>query len=177
MSVGSRCRDDHGVTLIEMLAALTILGLIFVPLTGAVIIALKTTGTSSLRLTQSHDRQLVEVYFPRDASSSTSSPQVNATGACFTTGPSVVVLKWMGVPEISGVPATTLQLNYEADYVTQGGQLVRWYCQGATKTSLTTAYALSSSSPPTATISGKSITLTLTDSSGVAYSVTGQGRK
>ena len=170
-----RWRDDSGVTLVEMLIVITVVSIITVPLTAAVIITLRTTGAASLRLTQSHDRQLLEVYFPRDVASATSTPQVDVNGTC-AGKTSKVVLKWTGVPAVSGVPATTVQQNYEADYVVEGANLVRYLCQGGAKSSFAVAYALSSTTPPSAVVSGKSVTLTVTDSSGASYSVAGQGR-
>lgn len=165
-------RDDRGFTLIELLAVITIMGIITVPVTASVIITLRTTGSVSQRMTQSHDRQLLEVYFPRDITSSTQNAQANVSGNC-SGATSLVVLKWTGVPSVAGVPATTIQQTYEVDYVLQGNTIVRYLCQGGSKSSLTVGYAVSAAN---ATPSGKGASLTVTDTSGSTYTVSGQGR-
>jgi prepilin-type N-terminal cleavage/methylation domain-containing protein len=175
----ARRGDDRGVTLVETLVVIVVMGVITVPIAASIIIALKTTGSSTTRFSESHDRQQVEVYLSRDVASSSSPPSFNTTGTCVTTSPSVVVLKWTGTQLDNSVPATTLLQSYEADYVfdATARRLTRHLCQGGGAASLVTvASSLSSSVAPTASASGKSVTMVLTDSSGLAYSVTAKGR-
>ncbi|TDO35714.1 prepilin-type N-terminal cleavage/methylation domain-containing protein [Kribbella sp. VKM Ac-2527] len=59
-------RSEAGFTLVELLVAVVILGVITIPLSGVVVSALKHTGTSEDRLALSHDAQLSSSYFARD---------------------------------------------------------------------------------------------------------------
>jgi prepilin-type N-terminal cleavage/methylation domain-containing protein len=62
-------RDDAGVTLIELMIAIVILGLIMVPLTGAIITGLRTTTESQKRLSESRSPLFTSAYFADDAQS------------------------------------------------------------------------------------------------------------
>ena len=60
-------RSESGFTLIEVLVATVVLGLIIGPMTAAIILGFKTEGTVAERLTTSQGRFLLNVYIPRDA--------------------------------------------------------------------------------------------------------------
>lgn len=62
-------RDDDGFTLVELLIALVILGIIIAPLTGAVISYLHNTDATIGRLSESHDAQIASTYFAQDVQS------------------------------------------------------------------------------------------------------------
>jgi Tfp pilus assembly protein PilE len=62
-------RDDAGATLIEVLVAVVVLGVIAVPLGNAVIAVLHNTDRTSGRLTESHDAQLTAAYWGQDVAS------------------------------------------------------------------------------------------------------------
>ncbi|WP_020391196.1 PulJ/GspJ family protein [Kribbella catacumbae] len=59
-------RNDGGFTLVELLVAIVILGIITVPLSGTVMSALRNTGSTQERMDLSHDAQLSSSYFARD---------------------------------------------------------------------------------------------------------------
>jgi prepilin-type N-terminal cleavage/methylation domain-containing protein len=61
-------RRDAGLTLIEMLVVIVILGVIVVPLASALIAFSRNTDTTTERMALSHDAQLVAAYFARDVS-------------------------------------------------------------------------------------------------------------
>lgn len=62
-------RDDRGFTLIELLIAIVILGVIIVPLAGAIISYLRNTNATVGRLSENHDVQIAAAYFAQDVDS------------------------------------------------------------------------------------------------------------
>ncbi|GAA0925312.1 prepilin-type N-terminal cleavage/methylation domain-containing protein [Kribbella koreensis] len=66
MQLRDRIRSEGGFTLVELLVAIVILGIITVPLSGTVVSALKNTGATQDRMALSHDAQLSSSYFARD---------------------------------------------------------------------------------------------------------------
>ena len=66
MSLKERIRSEGGFTLVELLVAIVIIGVITVPLSGTVVSALKNTGTTEDRMDLSHDAQISSSYFARD---------------------------------------------------------------------------------------------------------------
>ena len=59
-------RSDAGFTLVEVLISVVILGIITVPLAGAVIAYARNTDATTDRLVLSHDAQISAAYFARD---------------------------------------------------------------------------------------------------------------
>lgn len=66
MRLRDRIRSEAGFTLVELLVAIVILGIITVPLSGTVVSALKNTGATGDRMALSHDAQISSSYFSRD---------------------------------------------------------------------------------------------------------------
>lgn len=61
-------RDDAGFTLVELLMAIVILGVISAPLAGLIIAGLRQSASASARLQLSHDSQISATYFGQDVS-------------------------------------------------------------------------------------------------------------
>jgi prepilin-type N-terminal cleavage/methylation domain-containing protein len=59
-------RDEAGVTLIELVLTLSIMGIVMVALTSALMLGFRTTRDSSTGLDQSNAEQLVNLYLTRD---------------------------------------------------------------------------------------------------------------
>ncbi len=59
-------RDDRGVTLIEVLVSVVILGIIIAPLSAALIAFLRNTDDTTRRMDESHDVQITAAYFTQD---------------------------------------------------------------------------------------------------------------
>lgn len=59
-------RNDAGFTLVELLVAVMILGVITVPLAYVIVGVLHNTATTSERLALSHDAQISSAYFGQD---------------------------------------------------------------------------------------------------------------
>lgn len=144
---------ESGFTLIEVLIVLLLLSILMGALAGAAIVSLKAVAGSSTRLSTSHDRQLVDVYLPRDLSSA----RTAVSGANVTTwncaphsggSPTpTLVLGWLGMPTTTTTSPTPLgsaelTAQFEVDYVpvaqpasigvlpntTSTYRLVRYYC-------------------------------------------------
>ncbi|MGY1779237.1 PulJ/GspJ family protein [Geodermatophilus sp. SYSU D01036] len=57
---------EAGFTLVELLMAIVILGIVAVPLANVVIGYFKTTGVTAARMNESHDAQIAAAYFAQD---------------------------------------------------------------------------------------------------------------
>lgn len=193
--------DQDGFTLVELIVAIVLMGIVAVPLGVSFVEAVKTTGATSTSLGSSHDTQLVDYYLQRDAAgaSATSSPSAwaCAVGAGATVGPNAGIIQFTwpqadvatGSTLASGYAGFSPGTNYEADYIYQSGGLTRYYCSvTASGTFISTiqtnrvASTLSLTVPPVATPvstctggAGPCITVTSvtwTDSSGKVFSTT-----
>ncbi len=162
--------DDDGFTLVELIIAVIIIGVISVPLTGVILSYLKNTDATTARLLESHDAQIASAYWAQDVASvgvrSTTSPypltqsvetSVVSTASKFpcgttwttpTTAP-IVTLAW---DDFSG-PGTAVVDRVAYITRTDSGetQLHRLRCNGsATAVSdVTVSHNLDPSTPPT----------------------------
>jgi len=69
MRIGKLAKADNGLTLIEVLVTIVILGIITAALGRAVISYVKYSNATSDRLAQSHDAQVSAAYFAQDVAS------------------------------------------------------------------------------------------------------------
>ena len=63
-------RDEAGITLIELLISIILLGIIIVPLTNAFIDGINSTTASQKRLSEARSPMFTNAYFAEDAQSS-----------------------------------------------------------------------------------------------------------
>lgn len=82
-------RED-GFSLIELVMALGLLGAISTVVTAAIVIGLRTADTSNERIAGSIDRQLLAVYFTRDAQNA----HVQLTDGCPDGETTIVKFAW-----------------------------------------------------------------------------------
>lgn len=168
-------RSEAGFSLPELLAAITILGLIMSVMSSAFILGLRTTDEASTRLGNSFDAQLVTRYFISDVQSATFSEASTDSGYTLHTGcadSSEDVLRLVSASETGPGVAVRYQLR------TTGAvkELVRQRCDfsvSATPTSTVVAHDLGGA---TASAAGGHVDLVLTTSSGPEWTVSGQSR-
>ena len=169
---GTKIKAQDGFTLAELLVTISILGIIMVPLATAIIVGLRTTGDTSLRLAQAQDRRLVARYFITDVDSASS---VTTPGSlpveCPTTGP-VTILSLAREDDTETV--TTI---YDLQLINNECQLTRTVTTSSSSQTNTLAHNLKpTDTPAKITASEKTLSLTLTDSSEETYSVTATQR-
>ena len=129
-------RDDRGLTLPELLISMIILTLIISPLTGALIMYMRNSEGTVIRMSESQDLQLASAYFAgdvqsigvRDSSLNLLQSVNNASHTCAGTGTPVLRLAWH---EYTGATATLVRAIYVARDVPGERRLVRIFCRGA----------------------------------------------
>lgn len=165
--VGPRARSEAGVTLVELIVAIAIGGIIMAALSNALIVGFRTTDQTRIRLAESHDTQLVANYFSSDVASTRAAdislldvPAPCGSGVA-AGGSNVISLPFAPRPD----GATPLAVAYRKE----GGNLVRYKCPpgGAAQrvvvaTNITAAQAVNSTSGSGAT-EQRTTTLTVTE--------------
>jgi prepilin-type N-terminal cleavage/methylation domain-containing protein len=166
-------RSEAGFTLVEMLATIAILGIISLPLTNAFVVGLRSSDRTAKLLVTSADRQMLANYLPPDALSATGATTGAGTGCLGAAGTRVLLLTWTETIRISP-PAVTKA--YASDYrlVPAGttNNLVRDRCDlGTAAEEVTVAHDATS-----ATADAANLSITVTDSLGASYTVSGSRR-
>ena len=181
-----RFSEESGFTLIEMIVCITMLAVIIVPLTGAILVGLVTTDDTQATLNTSSGRQLLAVHLEGDVRSATDVADTDAPGpvtsGCAEADPGSHVLR-LGWSETwtATVPPTWVTTSYTAEYrlveVSPPGitplehNLVRLTCtNGGTATTNTVAQSLHAAIVERDETTGE-VTVTLTDSTGDVYAV------
>jgi len=124
-------RREAGITLIELMIAVTLLGIIIVPLTTAMVTGLISTGEAASRLSESRSPLFASAYFADDAQSSdVNGITVGGTASCGG-GTNVVTFTW------NETNAGT-NTQYVASYATSNGKLIRSFCKNSVPVTTTT---------------------------------------
>ena len=131
-----RVRDDDGFTLVELVLAVTLMGVVIGAVASAMIVMFTTTGETTERLSESPDLQLAAAYFGSDVQSAQT-----FTGSCGPVGTALVTLSWTD-PGASPNPAAADDTQRTVRYVveTAGTQktLVRYACTNSGSADKTT---------------------------------------
>jgi prepilin-type N-terminal cleavage/methylation domain-containing protein len=114
----TRTHDEAGVTLIELLVSVSLLGLLMAALSGALIVGLRTTSDTQTSLGQSNVEQLVSTYLTKDIQAAVT-VRTAGTSAC---GNQTIVL------ETTTRTDPLAASNVTVAYALSGTNLVRQVC-------------------------------------------------
>lgn len=136
--------DDAGLTLLELIVAVVLMGVITLPLANFVIAYLRNYAQTESRMSDSHDMQISAAYFSQDVAnvglrnqSLTPLQSVWTTGFpsgyCGSTlgGTPLLLLQWDD-PAWSAASGTAANAIDSASYVAVAGTLHRAACSGPT---------------------------------------------
>jgi prepilin-type N-terminal cleavage/methylation domain-containing protein len=199
-------RGDGGFTLVELIVAILIIGVITVPLGNVVVGYLRNMDATTARLMESHDIQIASAYWAQDVASlgtrSPTSPYLlnqsvwegaSSLYSCSTAGTVIVSLAWDDFSG-PGAAATVVQVAYVARATpgkTELTELHRLRCNGSSTvvSDVTLSHDLDPDALPTLSCSTTctsasppttlTLTLALTDLKHLygAYSVTLVGQR
>ena len=163
-----RRHDEAGMTLVEILIVIVIMGVITAAIGAVLIVSIQNTERTRTRMSQSRHSNLITTYLNPDVASAETA--VADTGTLCSGGTNELQLQWTETrPFGNGLPPTVT--NYVAAYrvVNSGGEflLKRWYCEGGTVVNeKTVARELSGAGAVSATVSGTAISLTVNQTQG-----------
>jgi prepilin-type N-terminal cleavage/methylation domain len=148
-----KTRDEHGFTLVELIIATAITGLIMAGVAGMLSAVLVNAGATEARMTQTHDGQSAAAYFAQDVNAMgvrdwtddarPSQPSAEAgapyNGGRYPCGPvgtpnALVRMAWNDFDAASPATAKLDVVAYVVEATGPGGglQLHRLLCQGGT---------------------------------------------
>jgi prepilin-type N-terminal cleavage/methylation domain-containing protein len=174
--VTARSRDESGFTLVELLIAVVVLGVIVAGISAGFSLGLNTLNETSNRLAGSNDAQLLGTYLPPDVTSAT-----EAT----TTG---IACSGASNPQLELSDGPNFNVVYGVRTIAGGHQLERYDCtSGSVGKTTVVARNLAGASavlatriPASGTLTGASLTVTERttpqESSAYVFTVTGTRR-
>ena len=169
--------DESGFTLVELLIAVAVMGLIMVALGAGFSVGLRTMNDTSSRLAGSNDAQLVGVHLPPDIESATEAVGYPGNGTCFGADPVLRLTDGATFDVVYGVKADGATFRLD-----------RYDCSGTTVLStrivarnLASATAVAPTRYPTSgTLTGAALTITEkatgTDATPYVFTVRGNRR-
>jgi prepilin-type N-terminal cleavage/methylation domain-containing protein len=175
-AIVARMKRDDGLTLIEILISVVILGIIMGAIANALIVGFRTTDETTQRFSESHDAQIASATLAKDIQSAVSIADTSATiGVCG------------GGALISFNLETGSQVRYYYGAGSAGEtQVTRLNCDGTGKQVL--AHFATTSGAPTVTCDGiacnpgsrpkpNMIQISITEQSGYVYTLQGARRR
>jgi prepilin-type N-terminal cleavage/methylation domain-containing protein len=179
-----RRQGDAGFTLVEMLVAVAVLGIVSGALAAALMLVVKTQSSATDRYRDSHSAQLLTTYLPADVQSVAPNNQADTTFSagwqCAGAAPGSNLLR-LAAGDSAG---TTTYISYRYQQVGAEYQVVRYTCRlGTAPTSIVAAHTIAA--PPagwapgqdpkvvTTAVAGAQITMTAKEVSGYTFTVTG----
>ncbi len=123
---GERAGAEAGFTLVELLAAIAVLGVISVALSTAVLVTYRTLDQTSLRVAGSTDAQFVSIYLPSDIASADSATDSVTTPGLACIGATNIKLQLTSAINLGALTAGVV--IYWVDPVGKSFQLVRSVC-------------------------------------------------
>jgi prepilin-type N-terminal cleavage/methylation domain-containing protein len=171
-----RCGDDAGFTLVELLVAIAILGIIIVPLAETIIVGLRTTTGAQQRLTESRGVLISAAFFANDVQSADPTGLTVGSSARCGAGNAVVTMQWANDVSNSNIAAYVIATDPSGTLLLQ-----RRFCQNGTLLNTVTVAPDLAAVPPTVTCSPgcgspRTLTMTVTERTGYSYRVQGTRR-
>ena len=177
-------QTEEGFTLVELLISTVILAVIFGAVTEAMIVGLRTTDSTDQRLRESVDGQLASAYFARDVQAaaqivpdmkspcSSSVARVTFTWTDPVDGTTAKAAAYvLAGPPSAGADERVLTRQYCENGVLKASKdLARYLAPSGTPVSLSCSTACTSVPAPA------TVTMSLTDAHGYAYTVSGTRR-
>ena len=164
----SRWHDQQGFTLVELMIAIAITGLIVSAIAGALIVSFATTGVTQTRLAESHDVQVTSAYLANDVQSAAS---VNPASGGTCSGASTPLVTF-NYDHGNAVYACGTAANGETQVTRRfgGDTVVLAHFAGTARPTVTCA--------PNAGCGGtvNSVTMAFTEASGYSYTLVGSRR-
>lgn len=189
--------DEAGFTLVELLVAIAILGIIIPAIGAALISIIHNTNATSQRLAESHDAQITAAYFGNDVQSVAVTGTVTPGSASYDTAcdragdTSLIEFKWWEYDTTGSISSYHLVV-YSTEPVSGSSPpaqlLRRRFCQGpngvapSLVTDVVVGHLVSGVSSPTVCTSACSgqpagaAAMTVTETSGYRFVVSGVGR-
>jgi prepilin-type N-terminal cleavage/methylation domain-containing protein len=174
--------DDAGFTLIELIVATAILGIVMVALTTMMFSALTTDSSTAARLDSSRTEQFAATYFADDVQGANAAGGIVVPGVAPCNGTGTPVVEFVSTSFDTTTLATQQTLvGYVVVNTTVNGvaatELHRLSCAAGSSTpdDVTAARALAAAAP-LVSVTGRTVTITLTPLQGSAFSLVGTRR-
>lgn len=176
-----RQSGDEGLTLVELLVATSITGMLASVIASAFFVGVKTTDAANARLAGSQGAQITRSFFPADVSSASADGPVAAITVgpppCTDATPVVATLSW--TDRDAAAVDVRKQARYACEVVGGRRNLVREFSENAVlQGKVVLAYDVTDASTtcsPDCT-APRTATLTVTEVGGFTFSVTGLRR-
>lgn len=170
--------DESGFTLIELMVAIVILGIIVVPITTAIIVGLLTTTDAQTRLTETQNAVISSAFWAGDAQSADGTVATSGNPPCGSNSGVTTVAKFQWADDLS--PTNVAAYFVKTTSGVRG--LYRRFCRGSTQvTEATIAPELTTASVPVVActpscVKPTSVKLTMTTPKGFTFSLNGTRR-
>lgn len=131
-------RNDDGLTLVELVVTITILGIVTTALTGAMTVFIRSQNDPSNRVDRTRGLQQLVNYFPADvASSQRFELEPPWTQPCLSLGTPIPILNLVWSESFPGSETETVSVTYIV--TSDGSKLVRNKCGSASAGTVTVA--------------------------------------
>lgn len=189
--------DEAGFTLVELLVAIAILGIIIPAIGAALVSIIHNTNATNQRFAESHDAQITAAYFANDVQSVAVTGTVSPGSASYDTAcdragdSSLIEFKWWQYDTTGNISSYNLVV-YSTEPVSGSLPPVRLlrrrFCQGpngvapSLVTDVVAGHLVSGATPPavcTSHCAGQpvnAVAMSVTESSGYLFAVSGVRR-